>query len=84
MQEFGLHFNLAPRFFPNRVIFCAIACKCVRQALDLRVYNMAALAILNVDLDQLVGFIEKSAGEGKTLTHDPGLPRRRVISRGIE
>lgn len=54
------------------------------EALDLRVYNMAALAILNVDLDQLVGFIERSAREGRTLAHDPGLPRRRVISRGVE
>ncbi len=55
-----------------------------KEVASLWVYNMAALAILNADLDQLVGIIEKSAKEGKTLSHDPGLPRRRVISRGIE
>jgi len=53
------------------------------EALDLRVYNMAALAILNVDLDQLIGLIERSMKEGRPLPPEPGLPRRRMISKGV-
>lgn len=56
------------------------------DALDCRVYAMAALAILNVNLDQAVNWVQKQSEalkEGKPLPEQPHA-RRRVVSRGVD
>ena len=53
------------------------------EALDLRVYALAALAILDPDLDQVVDWVNQQP-EGQLIFETPALPRRRrMISRGI-
>ncbi len=55
------------------------------EALDCRVYAMAALGILNVNLDQLAQQWDVKAGKiGQTLTAAPARRGRRVIYRGME
>ncbi len=55
------------------------------EVLDLRVYNMAALAILNVNLDQLAQQWESMVQKkGQSLMAARARPARRIISRGID
>ena len=56
------------------------------DALDCRVYSMAALSILNINLDQACEWVQKQGEamrEGRPLPELPGM-RRRMVSRGVE
>ena len=56
------------------------------EALDCRVYNMVALALSGINLDQALSWVAKQGEalrEGKPLPEQPGV-RRRLIHPGIE